>query len=739
MKLRTHLFLLTVAAVVPVVLFSAALIVYHARLERSTVERGMRDTARALALALDGDIQDVKNGIEALALSRHLDSRDLRRFYDEAVTVSKGFGGWAVLSDPSGRQLLNTSRPFDAALPTPPATSLAMMRSVASSRRTFVSSVFIGTVSRKPAVIVAVPIIREGEVRYVLDFPFEPTQFTNLLRAAALSPDWIAVITDRQGGIVGRVPDSVGAVGATKLTTWAERTTNVDEGFLSGKLLGDADVYAAFKRSKESGWLVGVAAPVAVVDASFWRSLLALSAGGFVLLVVASLFAFVLGKRISEPIVALADSLKTQRPPRLPARTNVDEVEELRQALEEATTGRRQLVTEQAARMEAEARADRELAANRAKDDFLAVLSHELRTPLNSMLGWVRLIRSGSLDQARTAHALDVIERNVGQQARLISDLLDVSRIVIGRLEISRQIVDWPALVAAVTEAVRPAAEAKEITLTARLDREAGPVNGDPDRLRQVVENIVGNAIKFTPRGGHVTIRLARDDGARLTVADTGKGIDPEFLPHIFERFKQADSTSTRTHAGLGLGLAIVSHLVELHGGRVTADSDGEGAGATFTVTLPIVAAVKEPGAEITDEGAAPPSDLDGIRVLVVEDDADTRDLLASVLAEHGADPVTAASARDGIEAVRRRVPDVMVCDIAMPGDDGYSFLTAVRAMSGGANVPAMALTAFARLEDRERALAAGFDLHLAKPVEPATLVGAVARLAGGNSRATAR
>ena len=740
MKLRTHLFLLTVAAVVPVVLFAAALVVYHAELERTTVERGMRDTARALVLALDRDIKDIKRGIESLAASPHLDGDgDLGRFYDEAATVSKSFGGWAVLSDTSGRQILNTSRPPGAPLPTPTAESVAMMRTVAASRQTFVSNVFIGTVSRRPAVIVGVPVIRGGQVRYVLDFPFEPTQFTSLLREAALSAEWIGVITDREGGIVGRVPDAEALVGRAKRGAWAERTAGTDEGFLKGRFLGDTSVYAAFKRSKESGWVVGVAVPVAVVDASFWRSLLALSAGGLLLLGVASVCAFVLGKRIAEPIVALADSLKAQTPSAALKRTNVTEVEELRQALDEATTRRRQLVTEQAARVEAEERAAREEAANRAKDDFLAVLSHELRTPLNSMLGWVRLLRAGGLDPARTAHALDVIERNVGQQARLISDLLDVSRIVIGRLELSRQVVDLPALVAGVADTVRPAAEAKEITLTARLDRDAGPVHGDPDRLRQVVENIVGNAIKFTPRGGHVTIRLGRDDGALLTVTDTGKGIEPEFLPHIFERFRQADSTSTRAHAGLGLGLAIVSHLVELHGGRVSARSDGAGTGATFTVELPIVAVSADTGGE---DGERPdvlhaPSHLEGVKVLVVEDDADTRDLLASVLAQHGAEPMTAGNARDGLEALRRRPPDVLVCDISMPGGDGYSFLAAVRAMTGGAHVPAMALTAYARLEDRERALAAGFDLHLAKPVEPATLVGAVARLAGGNRAAT--
>jgi CheY-like chemotaxis protein len=224
-------------------------------------------------------------------------------------------------------------------------------------------------------------------------------------------------------------------------------------------------------------------------------------------------------------------------------------------------------------------------------------------------------------------------------------------------------------------------------------------------------------------------------------VTDTGRGIEPEFLPHIFERFRQADSTSTRAHAGLGLGLAIVSHLVELHGGRVNAHSDGEGTGATFTVELPIVAAPGDASVEVRDEtaGAQGSSHLDGVKVLVVEDDADTRELVASLLAQHGAEPMTAANARDGLEAFRRRPPDVLVCDIAMPGGDGYSFLTAVRASSGDVYVPAMALTAYARLEDRERALAAGFDVHLAKPVEPTTLVIAVARLAGGRDRATTR
>jgi signal transduction histidine kinase/ActR/RegA family two-component response regulator len=736
-KLRTHLFLLTLATVVPVVLFSAGLILYHARLERATVERGMRDTARALVLALDRDIQDIKTGVETLAASPHLaDPVNLPRFYEEAAAVSKSFGGWAVLSEPTGRQVLDTSLPFGATLPAPTRNSFEMTASVAARRETFVSNVFLGTVNRRPAVIIAVPVVRGGTVRYVLDFPFDPTQFTGLLRDAALSPGWIAIITDREGGVVGRVPDPETSSGRKLSPAWTTRTSSLDEGFLRGAVISDGDVYAAFKRSTESGWIVGVAAPAEIVEASFWRSLAALSAGAAALLLIASALAFVLGKRVAAPIVALADSLKTQAPPTAIPGTRVREVEELRLALEEAIERRHLLETEQAARADAERRAVREETANRAKDDFLAVLSHELRTPLNSMLGWVRLLRAGRLDAAKTSHALEVIERNVAQQARLISDLLDVSRIVTGRLRLMMTVVDFPALVNGTVEAMRPAAQAKGITVLSQIDRAAGPVRGDADRLRQVVDNLLTNAVKFTPAAGQIRVQLAQSDGARLIVSDTGKGIDAELLPHIFERFRQGDSTTTRAHAGLGLGLAIVHHLVELHGGAVTAESPGEDAGATFTVSLPLATAsdhavTGRAGSRSVDAAGL----LDGLKVLVVEDDADTRDLLATVLAEQGATPMTTANARDGMTTMHRLTPDVLVCDIAMPGDDGYTFISAVRSKPNGPRVPALALTAYARDEDRARALEAGFDLHLSKPVEPKDLVAAVARLAGRDGR----
>ena len=377
-------------------------------------------------------------------------------------------------------------------------------------------------------------------------------------------------------------------------------------------------------------------------------------------------------------------------------------------------------------------------AANRAKDEFLATLSHELRTPLNAMLGWIRMLRSGTLDEATTRRALEVVDRNVEHQAKLITDLLDISRIISGKLTLELAGVDFAAVVTSVVETMRPTAEAKSVALASRLAPGPVPVHGDGGRLRQVVANLLSNAVKFTPSGGRVTVELTEaGDRARLAVADTGKGISDKFLPHMFERFRQADASSTRAEAGLGLGLAIVRHIVELHGGRVHAESMGDGKGATFTVDLPIAPAVEDRSIEAVD-GGGPPSetiDLDGIRVLIVDDHADSRDLFAAILGRSGAEVTAVDTVREGLATARRARPDVIVCDLAMPGDDGFALIREVKSWAQqGIMVPALALTAYARPEDRARALAAGFQAHLSKPVEPGALVEAVARLAAGGA-----
>ena len=389
----------------------------------------------------------------------------------------------------------------------------------------------------------------------------------------------------------------------------------------------------------------------------------------------------------------------------------------------------RLLVLEQAARRHAEE-------ANRMKDEFLATLSHELRTPLNAILGWVQVLRTGKLDVASSSRALETIERNARSQAQLIGDLLDVSRIITGKLRLDFKPVALPRVIDAVLESVKPAADAKDIRLTLSLEPLGSPMLGDSDRLQQVIWNLLSNAIKFTPRGGEVGVRV-RGEGpnAVLQVSDSGAGIRADFLPYVFDRFRQADGTLTRTHGGLGLGLSIVRHLVELHGGTVEVGSEGEGRGATFTVRLPLrTGAAAEPAEERPAQKAwNRPDLLAHLRVLVVEDEADTRELLVMALEQCGAEVLAFGSVPEALEAFDRELPHVLVSDIGVPEEDGYSLIRKIRSREPerGGDVPAAALTAYARSEDRQRALEAGFQTHLAKPVAPSELVAAVARLAG--------
>lgn len=380
--------------------------------------------------------------------------------------------------------------------------------------------------------------------------------------------------------------------------------------------------------------------------------------------------------------------------------------------------------------------------ANRIKDEFLTTLSHELRTPLTAILGWARVLRTGPAELARTERGLEVIERNVLAQARLIDDLLDVSRIITGKLRLAVRATNLAPVIEAALESMRPAAEAKEIGIRFERDLAEGEdeLIGDPDRLQQVVWNLISNAIKFTPPRGRVSVRLSRlGPDFEVCVTDSGKGIPPAFLPSVFDRFQQADSSTTRAHGGLGIGLAIVRHLVELHGGSVSAASGGEEQGATFQVRLPAVALgvtalekeriLPAESAPIPQSGSA---DLTGLRVLLVEDERDGRDLLTETVRAAGAETLSAESAREAFEAFARFRPDVLVSDVAMPIEDGYSLVRRLRRLApeDGGRVPAIAVSAYAREEDRIRSLAAGFQQHISKPLDPAELVGAIARLA---------
>ncbi len=409
---------------------------------------------------------------------------------------------------------------------------------------------------------------------------------------------------------------------------------------------------------------------------------------------------------------------------------NIRDITERKQAEEER---RLLLASVQTAHAEADT-------ANSIKDEFLATLSHELRTPLTSILGWSELLTNGNLDDVTTKRALAIIVRNARAQRQLIDDLLDISRIITGKLRLDVRPVELAPMIETVIDSVRPTAEARSINLQTALDPRTSPISGDPDRLQQIFWNLLTNAIKFTPKGGHVEVRLERiASHVELTISDTGQGIDPELLPHVFDRFRQSDSSSTRRHGGLGLGLSIVRQLVELHGGTVTAASAGAGAGATFKVTLPMISVHHTLGdVEMTRplSGNNPLSEgqqsLVDVRVLVVEDKSDARELVEVVLTKSGAEVVSVGSAVEALAELERQRFDVLVSDIGMPGMDGYALISKIRQLplERGGRIPAVALTAYAGVEDRMHVLSAGYQMHIPKPAEPAELTSVVASLA---------
>jgi len=405
---------------------------------------------------------------------------------------------------------------------------------------------------------------------------------------------------------------------------------------------------------------------------------------------------------------------------------------ELQAQIEERS---RLLLSEKLARNEAER-------ANRLKDEFLATISHELRNPLNAILGWTHMMQLGKLNDANMERAVETIYRNAKSQSQLIADLLDVSRIISGKLRLEVRTVDLINIINAAIDSIRPAADAKGIRLQTMLDPAASSIWGDADRLQQIVWNLLTNAVKFTPQGGRIQVKLqCIDSQVEIVVTDSGVGISKEFLPYVFDRFRQADASTTRKHGGLGLGLSIVRQLVDLHGGSVSVHSEGEGKGATFSILLPVVSVIdNENEAEsvhsthgdaiISFEGL--PS-LEGLKVLVVDDEADTRELIGEVLRECGSEVIISRSAAEALVALEEQKPDILISDLAMPDEDGYTLISKIRALPSerGGQIPAAALTAYARAEDRMRVLRSGFQFHLPKPVDSAELVTVVASLAG--------
>jgi signal transduction histidine kinase/ActR/RegA family two-component response regulator len=726
LSLRWYLVIVVIGAMLPLVAFTTLVVVRLSAYERTAVERDLAEMATALATDLDRSVGAAISTLEAMAQSPTLDGSDLEAFYAEAQRILPTQAHWraVIVLAPSGQQLLHTMRPLGTPLPV--ANEPESLRRAVETRQPVLGDLAQGRLDGSWAFPVRVPVVRDGNVKYVLTATLTADALAGVLRHPRPRRDeWARALIDRRGIIGARTRAPEQFVGRSATEQFRRLSAAAESGVVRDMTVDGADVYVAFARAPRSDWTAAIAVPVAVVDGPPRRQLAIVGGLGVTLLAISGAGAFLFARRVARRIgdaASVAEAIvHGDHPPA--GESGVVEVARLEEALRQSADLLRRREAERDRLLE------RAEAANRAKDDFLAMLSHELRTPLTAILGWAGMLRSGRLGVREREQAMDVIQRNARLQRQLIDELLDVSRIVAGKLELDMAPTDLRAVVTAAADTMRPAAEAKGVALDCVAREATAVVNGDSARLQQVFVNLLSNAVKFTPAGGRVDIAIAvRDMRAVVSVTDTGRGIAPALLPHIFDRFRQG-SVAMTSRGGLGLGLAIVHHLVALHGGAVRAESEGDGRGARFVVTLPLTLAAR-PAAPAPAVDSGEPM-LAGARILIVDDEPDTLQMLGAALAMQQADVARAMSADEALAVLDTFPADILVSDIRMPDKDGYALIQAVRRRErrGGRHLPAVALTADAGPDDRERARRAGFDLHVGKPVDPHQLVAALLSL----------
>lgn len=722
-RIRTLLAVLVFSATVPLGLFGGWLVYRSGQHQQTLADRQNSETARAIAVTVDKTIEGTMAALRSLAALE--EELAIARFAGFAARVLPTQPTWHALflSDRSGRDLAGTAQGFGD----------VEARRRWASRIVDTGHAAASDLARDPAtgvfyVTVGVPVPGPEGAQRVLGARILASTFSALLRQQNPPPNGVVTLLDARRRIVARTRHEERYLGGPPSPGFEEAAERMAEGNWTEILLEGIPVHAALSRAPLSGWTVGLGLPRAEIDAPIRRSLAELMAVGLLVLGAATLSALAFGGLIFRSLAQASRAARAlaRGDPVAVRRSRVQELDQLWHGLGEASSVlQRLLEKERTARAEAEA-------VNRSKDEFVAIVSHELRTPLGAITGWAQLLESGSLDEAQSARALEIITRNARLQAQLLNDLLDVSRMVTGNLSIELEPVEMGAVVAAAVDAVRPEAERRQVAIHFARQPSVGLVEGDPDRLEQIVWNLLSNAIKFTPADGRIDVGLERAGKELvLSVSDTGAGIAPELLPHVFERFRHGTSSVSRSQGGLGIGLALVQHLAELHGGRVEAASGGVGCGARFTVLLPACepVAVRTGRAEGSAAAAETGRLLAGLSVLVVDDDDDARELVATVLARGGARVASAASTPEALLRIDQQRPDVLVSDIAMPGVTGLDLMEEVRCRPGPP-LPAIALSAHGRIEDRERALRAGFDLYLVKPVDTGALLAAVGKAA---------
>jgi signal transduction histidine kinase/ActR/RegA family two-component response regulator len=716
---------LTLSIVAPLGVVSLLSLQRTWRRQRANVDRQNVATARAVSVAVDTEVETTTAALDVLGSLRAFDAPDVPAFESLASRLLLRQPDWSalLLADVHGR-VLSVIPKVDA--DEPASVANGWPQTVAATKRRVVSTLFEIPGMRGYFITIAVPIIRDGRVTLALGARVRADSFGAILRRQQVPSNGVVGLIDAGYRMIARSRGDEAYVGLMSPPAFIELIERVPEGSWETDTREGTPSYSAFSRSAHTGLTVGLALPREDVDGPIRRIFWLLAGAWVVVLGVGAAFGLVLGQVIvramrsaSQSAMALASGQSVS-----PAPSHIREIDDLSTGLRLA-----------AATLEARNRERDD--ASRLKDEFLMTVSHELRTPLTAIYGWARMLSTGQIRDAQRPRAIEAIERNAGALHQLVNDLLDVSRVVSGRLRLDVQPVSLPDVVGAAIDAIRPAAHARDISVVTTVSEGELIVSGDAGRLQQVIWNLLSNAVRFTPTGSRIDISVARLGGSvEVAVSDSGPGIDPAFLPHVFERFRQGVTGTTRAHGGLGLGLAIVRHLVELHGGTVEVTNNSPAPGATFRIVLPALpadTAAPEPGEPATLARAARSTvRIDGVRVLVTDDDMNARELLAVVLENAGAELRAAASTEDAMMILETWTPDVVLSDIEMPGEDGYGLIERIRRLGATTDrLVAIAVTAHARPEDRARALQVGFQWHLAKPIDPGELLSVISTLLG--------
>ena len=721
LKIRTHLVLMAVAILLPVVVFSTVALQMLRDGEREAALRGLQETARATALTVDRELASSVTALELLARSPHLESGDLQAFYKQAALLNKRPTSWTVLLDKNAQQLVNTARPFGEALPPPRDTG--RVQEVMQTQNSLASDLIVGQVTQKLVTVVYVPVPAYGGTRYVLAQIFAIEFFNDTVFQPNTPSNWVIAIIGRDGRFIARNLNAQELVGKPAKADLMKAAGAQDHGLIRHDTLEGTDTYDAFTHSAISGWTIGVAAPVNSIEATAGRAVAIATLGLLIAIACALMTAVFLGRQLVQSIASAtsaAIALGLGARPEL-TRSKVQELDQLHTALMQASTI---LDLAQASSAQAEDERERLLQAaykarlraeaeSTAKDQFLAMLGHELRNPLAAIGGAIALSARHGHGTAAAAEARAVIARQSMHLAHLVDDLLDVSRMVGGKIKLKQQPLDLEEKVRSCLESLRVTGHTAGYEL--KVATEPVWLNADPTRLEQMVNNLLINAFKFTPPGGRVEVTVGGStQEAVLTIKDSGMGISPELLPHVFEMFVQGSASLDRTQGGLGIGLALVRQLASLHGGTVSADSAGPGQGSTFVVRLPRIAAPATLPAP-----ALPASRLQRHwRILLIEDNDDARRMMRRLLDMEGHEVFEAATGTAGLQLAVLQQPDLAIVDIGLPEMTGYEVAEHLRGDAQTRSMGLIAMTGYGQQEDRRHAMAAGFDVHLVKSVD---------------------